>query len=56
MRSVARSWRRHSWKRNNAEAEKNPRIAACIADIVDDLAKGVDIDGGGDRPSGSSVQ
>ena len=34
-----------SWQRLNAEAETNPRIAACVSAIVDDLAKGVDMKG-----------
>ena len=35
----------YSWKRLNAEAETNPRIAACVSAIVDDLAKGMDMRG-----------
>ena len=35
----------YSWKRLNAEAETNPRIAACVSAIVEDLAKGVDMRG-----------
>jgi len=35
----------YSWNRLNAEAETHPRIAACVAAIVDDLAKGVDMKG-----------
>ena len=34
-----------SWKRLNAEAETNPRIAACVSAIVDDLATGMDMRG-----------
>ena len=34
-----------SWQRLNAEAETDPRIAACVTAIVDDLAKGVDMKG-----------
>ena len=35
----------YSWKRLNAEAEKNPRIAACVSAIVEDLAKGMNMKG-----------
>ena len=35
----------YSWKRINDEAESNPRISACIASIVDDLAEGMDMKG-----------
>jgi len=34
-----------SWRRLNDEAEKNPRIAACVSAIVDDLSSGVDMRG-----------
>ena len=34
-----------SWQRLNEEAETDPRIARCVAAIVDDLAKGVDMRG-----------
>ena len=34
-----------SWDRLNAEAESDPRIAARIAEIVDDLVKGVNVKG-----------
>jgi len=34
-----------SWQRMNDEAETNPRIARCVSEIVDDLAKGVDMKG-----------
>ena len=33
----------YSWKRINDEAESNPRISACVASIVDDLAEGMDL-------------
>ena len=36
---------RCSWRRLNDEAESNPRIARCVAAIVDDLAMGVDMRG-----------
>ena len=32
-----------SWQRLNDEAETNPRIARCVTEIVEDLAKGVDL-------------
>ena len=35
----------YSWRRLNDEAETSPRIARCVAEIVDDLAKGVDLKG-----------
>lgn len=35
----------YSWKRINAEAATNPRIARCVSAIVDDLAKGMDMKG-----------
>lgn len=35
----------YSWKRLNAEAETNPRIASCVSSIVDDLATGMDMRG-----------
>ena len=35
----------YSWQRLNDEAESNPRIAKCVAEIVDDLGKGVDTKG-----------
>ena len=35
----------YSWARLNAEAETNPRIAKCVGEIVEDLAKGVDMRG-----------
>ena len=35
----------YSWKRLNAEAETNPRIAACVSAIVEDLAKGMNMKG-----------
>ena len=35
----------YSWKRINAEAATNPRIARCVSAIVDDLAKGMDLKG-----------
>lgn len=34
-----------SWERLNAEAETNPRIAACVSAIVEDLAKGMNMKG-----------
>ena len=34
-----------SWDRLNGEAAKNPQIAKCVADIVDDLVKGVSLKG-----------
>ena len=33
----------YSWQRLNDEAETNPRIANCVAEIVEDLACGVDL-------------
>ena len=33
----------YSWQRLNDEAETNPRIARCVTEIVEDLAKGVDL-------------
>lgn len=35
----------YSWDRLNKEAVKNPQIAKCVADIVDDLVKGVSLKG-----------
>ena len=33
----------YSWRRLNDEAGTNPRIARCVTEIVEDLAKGVDL-------------
>ena len=35
----------YTWDRLNKEAAKNPQIAKCVADIVDDLVKGVSLKG-----------
>ena len=35
----------YSWQRLNDEAETNPRISSCIEEIVDDLARGMDVKG-----------
>ena len=35
----------YSWNRLNAQAVSNPRIAACVSAIVEDLAKGMDMRG-----------
>ena len=33
----------YSWRRLNDEAETNPRVAGCVTEIVEDLAKGIDL-------------
>ena len=45
--ALARLRRRlgYSWDRLNKESVKNPQIAKCVADIVDDLVKGVGLKG-----------